>query len=248
METRAILDMEGDQLDDLLHAVETSFGIRFADEETARVQTAGDLHDMIMARLRGDGDRCATSMAFYRLRRGLIALGAAEKIVPGSPLPIEMKKVPKAYLRRLSALSSLDVRTGVIGWPGAIGMLMILGLVVLVLLALGQQSWPLLWVAVAMAVGATTLIVADRGRIPDGVASIGDLTRFAVARNHGRLVIEGAAARDGEVWSSVRGIVADVAEFLPESVGRDSRLFMPQSKSAACASASNALVAASTSS
>ncbi len=57
---------------ELVLATEDAFGIHISDEAFSGVTTAGDLCDLVSGLVDGkQSRRCLTSMAFYRIRRGL---------------------------------------------------------------------------------------------------------------------------------------------------------------------------------
>src|SRR5260370_12510030 len=76
---------------ELILAVEDAFQIHIADEEAGRMSTVGDLHSLVVSKLqRQDSNRCLTSAAFYRTRRGIIdTLGIDRREVrPATPLEV----------------------------------------------------------------------------------------------------------------------------------------------------------------
>ncbi|HEV7228406.1 hypothetical protein [Brevundimonas sp.] len=214
------LKLDGDTADELAGEVEAAFGVRFVNE-LADVVTVGDLHARLMDR-QGHGDgACATSMSFYRLRDALRKHGMADPITPSSPL-FTGRSSPRAFLRQIGIASGLrlDGPAGLIENIGVwIGMV---GFVAMVVSGIAR-SGGLLAVGMFLVLVAFGLGWLDKGRLPRGVLTVGDLARHAVSRNHGSLIVQGAAARDREVWASVQRIVAD-------GTGRDAGEIMAETR------------------
>lgn len=227
------LDLDGDSIDDLVDEVEDAFALRFAGDELLTVSTVGDLHDRIMARLRSDPGICATSMAFYRIRRALAAEGMEGRIRPDALLPADATVRPGRLLPRLGAASGLRGLHATASLIGAVGGWLILGVIVLLILAGAERAWPFVWAALALALVSAGFLALDRGRWPNGVRTVGDLARYAVAKNHGGLVAQGAAARENEVWSSLQIIAAELASLGPSEVQRTTTFFRRKADKAA---------------
>ena len=80
-----------DDLDgvELARDLEESFGVKFSDKEASACQTVGDIFRFLLARLPHQSskiDRCASAMAFYRLRTAVSARGVALRRTPATRL------------------------------------------------------------------------------------------------------------------------------------------------------------------
>lgn len=227
------LDLDGDSIDDLVDEVEEAFALRFAGDELLTVLTVGDLHDRVMARLRSDPGLCATSMAFYRIRRALAAEGQRGVVRPDTLLPTDTEARPRRLLPRLGTGSGLRGLYATAGWMGAVGGWLILGVIALIVIAWAERAWLFAWAALALAFASAGLLILDRGRWPNGMRTVGELAQYAVAKNHGGLVAQGAVARDNEVWSSLQIIASEFARLDPSEVQRNTTFFRKKANRAA---------------
>lgn len=65
---------------ELILAYEEAFGVRFTDEDAARIKTPRDVIDFVAARVSlADDVPCLEQRAFYRLRSALLNLSAVER-------------------------------------------------------------------------------------------------------------------------------------------------------------------------
>ena len=79
---------DGDDVE-ILSDIETAFGVQISDHEAERLNTLGNLHDLLVSKLNASDSRrsvCITAVSFYRLKRALIALTDIKDIRPGTPL------------------------------------------------------------------------------------------------------------------------------------------------------------------
>lgn len=121
---------------ELILAIEDGFQIHITDGEASAVTTVGNLHDLVVSRLEGQGSkRCLTSAAFYRTRRGIIeALGLPrEDVRPSTALEnILPENVRREQWRR--SQDSMSLKLPDLRHPGtsvstllAIGMMLTIG-------------------------------------------------------------------------------------------------------------------------
>src|ERR1700734_2776145 len=79
-------------LDDDLDGVEVVqdlkriFDIMVSRQEAARIFNVGEFHDLLLQKIPPDeaGGKCASAMAFYRIRRALRCLGHDHDLTPAS--------------------------------------------------------------------------------------------------------------------------------------------------------------------
>jgi hypothetical protein len=78
-------DMEPAEVVDELARV---FDVAISNEEAESILTVGDFYDLLLRKLvPGEGDgKCATAMAFYRIRRALRSLGYGQDLTPATDL------------------------------------------------------------------------------------------------------------------------------------------------------------------
>lgn len=227
---RESLDLVGDE--DLELVLEDVFDVRFSDDELMSMHTVGAIHDVLHARFPDRTGACETSMVFYRLRRGFLAMDAPGRIGPRSDLPRDFQERPKAMLLQLSKLTGLRLPyadggpLAAAGWAAA-AMAAIAGAVGAV-----TDVRAALWIAGAAAIVAVALGALDRGRLPKGVQTAGDLSRLAVPLNYGALIHAGARSDAAGLWAVLTETIADVLDIRPEEIGRETRIY-PAEKAAA---------------
>ncbi len=103
MERERHIGVDAEDWDYALLKVETSYGIKFQNNELAHVRTMGQLLDVIDAKIPGRNEHdCTSQQAFYRLRT---ALATQLNIDPGMILPDSMLDtvVPRKGRRRTIA-------------------------------------------------------------------------------------------------------------------------------------------------
>ncbi|MDP2411712.1 MAG: acyl carrier protein [Pseudolabrys sp.] len=77
---------DGDELDVIVD-VERTFGISVSVREAEELRNVGDLHDLIESRFGAERTKaCHSQIAFYALRRALVAMGAERHIAPVTPI------------------------------------------------------------------------------------------------------------------------------------------------------------------
>lgn len=208
---------------DLLEEVEEAFGIKVGDAEAERCETVGDLYAIVRTHS-PDWDarsgNCATSMAFYRIRR---SLGAADgrKIKPQSPL-LDGSASPFRLFKALNRKTGLRLPSAELTRPGEIGAyLFTLGLLGSVI-ALLNGAWVATLVAAFLALLAMLLIRQDPGKLPKGVVTVGDLARRAAALNSGKL--KGEGGRPVDRWAVLVALAAEHGVLPPGKIGPDTFL------------------------
>lgn len=227
---RESLDLVGDE--DLELLLEDVFDVRFSEDELIGMRTVGAIHDVLHARFPDRAGACETSMVFYRLRRGLAAMGAPERIGPRSDLPQDFHERPKAMLLQSSKQTGLRLPSAdggplaIAGWAAAV-LAVVVGAVSAV-----TDVRATLWIAGAAVIVAVALGVLDRGRLPKGLQTVGDLSRLAVPLNYGALIHAGARSDAAGLWVVLTETLADVLDIPPEEIGRETRIY-PANKAAA---------------
>lgn len=221
--TRESLDLVGDE--DLEDVIEDVFDVRFSDEELIGMHTVGAIHDVLHARFPDQAGTCETSMAFYRVRRGLLAMGGPERIGPRSDLPRDFQERPKAMLMQLSTLTGLRLPyahggpLATAGWAAAV-MAAVAGAAGAVTDLPGA-----LWIVGAAATVAIALIWLDPGRLPKDLRTVGDLSRLAASLNYGALIHAGARSDADGLWTVLTDTIADALDMRPEEIGRETRIY-----------------------
>lgn len=193
---------------ELVMALEDAFHISIADEDASAVVTVGDLHALVVSRLKGpDAKRCLTSAAFYRVRRGLVdALGVDRRSVrPSTPLrpmmPLASRRKLWSHVRQETALNLPELeRSNVVTLAHlALGV----ALTVIPGLRLGLDGgWLFALAIVGLLVGTslrrlTPMLALE---FPYRSETVGDLARGALPANYARLCAETGCSSPNEIW------------------------------------------------
>lgn len=190
----------------LFSAIVDSFGVSFP--RMVPWETLGEVHEALLARLpvSAQPGACATSMAFWRLRRvldGTAPQGA--RLTPATPLKAVVNgEPPRRFFARLKCETGLELGRAGMGWTGCLGVTcMILGTIT----GMTVHSQLVGWGSVAGGVG---MMLLDQGSY--GASTLGGLARKLARANAGRLIREGADARPQTVWRTLCEIVAEETE------------------------------------
>lgn len=217
---------------ELILAVEDSFQIHIADEEANTLSTVGDLHKLVVAKLRGqDTKRCLTSAAFYRTRRGIVETLAIDrrKIKPSTPLEAilppssrrkawqDIQAATKLKLPDLEHSTSTTMTLLTIGIaaaiaPGLYARIGFVGLVVLFFIGL---------VLGALLMKCSPSLAVE---FPNNDATVGDLARDVLAVNHARLVEEVGGWNNKDVWDSLCRVIVIETSVAPEQITPEARI------------------------
>jgi hypothetical protein len=221
--------------------VERAFDINFLPEELEKIVTVGEFYDLLLTKIPpSDADKkCASAMAFYRIRSALRRLGLGGHLgghlTPASDMRVLERGGTKANIRKLEAWCGLDLPYPV---PTRAGVIAALGVFVAIVAAtvlavsfvpnglLGFASMALGFFA-ALAAASGILNGVDPGKLPADCGTLGDLSRKAAAMNYGRLVKMGARHRDADVWENLTELLScyelPKAEITRETVFLQSR-------------------------
>lgn len=218
----AVLGLVGDGDDvDLLVSVEQAFGVTFGDE-VQDWHTVGDMHAAVLRLLppTDTAGRCATAMAFYRLRHELRRVSGVHAIVPATPLREAAGAVPPREFRtRFGHAGFQDhagvTRVGCWGWAGWL-LLAISALMPFV----GLLPWTVL------AILGAVLVVRDPLRFRD--AAVGQIAREVAARNARRLMDAGADRRPQAVWTALAAVVGMDTGVLAKAITPGTRFYPPR--------------------
>ncbi len=212
-------------------AVERAFDIKISDHEASAVRTLGDLHDLVTSKLDGaGGDKCRTSLAFYRVRRCLRAVVGDADICPDTALRAIWQGSPKTLFARAQAHSELRLEglssTG-IGGCGA--MLILAAAASPALLIVKLNGWLVLSLAIGLAAVGYALLRLDPLSFEPKMVTVGDLARRTATQNYGALVRMGGRSDSQSVWDSLVEIAASESENLPaEKIQRSTLILQSQ--------------------
>jgi len=202
---------------ELFLAVEEGFQIHIEDEEASRACTVGDLHELVMSKLRGvASNRCFTSAAFYQTRRGIVELlGISRReIRPSTKLAAlfqedtrrnrwcRMQEVTGMRMPPL-VCSSSTVTTFAVG-----GLILGTGGAACIHARVAG-------VGLAAFVGLIIGLVALRFlpgfalAFPNREETVGDLARDVLALNQAQFATEVGGWNDREVWETLCRIIVN---------------------------------------
>ncbi len=228
-----------DDVDDveLIEDIEASFGVTFSGEETVTWFTVGDIFESLRRRFPDTavaGEKCATSMAFYRLRRAIPERQDTSRLRPHTPLESLTQLSAKEWLRLLGNRSGLRLPRYVLSWRGMIGVYMIVASVITAFgLLLGAARMGEAWLGLAPFVLAgigVMLIRVDGGVFPKGCKTLGELARRVVTMNFGYFLAEGADPREGGLWTALVDLLAQHTQLPKLEIASDTWLLHRQSK------------------
>jgi hypothetical protein len=226
---------DGDDLE-IIQTLEEVFEIAFSDGELKALRNVGDLHDLILQKVpRASGARkCASAMAFYRLRRALTASRPDLRITQATEMAGFSEASLKLFFRRLSQQTGFRLAGPAHTWVGYVGETCLLFplMAILPLLAWSAivQPVPLLFVGLAGSfVLGLILVRFDPGRL---VGTVGSLAREAARANYGRLMKQGARGGDHEIWLILVEALIQESRLGPREVTRETVFFRSQLKTA----------------
>jgi hypothetical protein len=211
------------EVEDVIKAIEASFDVKFQGE----LDDNSNLDDVFRAlRSRFDiaiSSRCFTSIAFWRLRRAMMELLGLPKnsITPSAPIDTLIPVRRRELWHALSEASGLKLPG--LEYQSSIGQAIFwvsFAPVIIVGLAGKSGRW-LAAGAIAIPVTATSLFALLRplaSSIPVNIYNVGDLARFAVALNFGKLVKQIGPSRDHELTEAIRHVVGDLTGVEPHSL------------------------------
>ena len=218
-------------------ATEKEFEIAFDDAELSRIRTVGEFHEIVLRELRlkqphGTGDPtpktvCASSRAFYRLRKALIDSGVARRkdVAPKASLesliPRENRRAAwgeVAHLMRckLPRLERTNVLCGV--------LLSAAACIVLAPLAFGfiQLGSGAVW---WLALSAPGLLILFR-KLSESRAlefqaecqTVEGLVGWLTTKQRPRFAQSERAWTDSEVWETIRRLLVEMQGLEPEQI------------------------------
>ncbi|GGB58424.1 DUF3817 domain-containing protein [Blastomonas aquatica] len=218
---------------DLIEEVEKVFEFTVSKDEAERCATVGDLYSVICAHAPdwdAQSGKCASSMTFYRFRRSLDA-DRQRSITPRTSL--ECSDNPHQLFKRLSRETDLrlpSTRMTPIGMVG--GFIFSGGLIAaVVLLLIGR--WEVAFLAFVISLIGLLPVYADRGELPSGIVTVGDLVRRTAPLNARKLQAYGG--RPSDRWSILASLAAEHGELEAEQIGPATFLHRKSMEQAAAA-------------
>ena len=226
---------DGDEID-AVRSLEKTFEISFSNEELEALTNVGSLHDLLLQKISraNDQGKCASAMAFYRLRRALSASHPGVEIAPATEMKTLHAPFIKEFFRGLEEQTGLRLGGPVHTWIGSLGIACLLLPFMLILPFVVIQQFvrlpPYLWAGLVCSLPIGLFLCwLDPGHL---IGTVGDLARKAARLNYGRLMKQGAKGRDVEIWSLLAETLTDESRLEPEEVTPETVFFRSQLKAA----------------
>lgn len=222
---------------ELVMRIEERFGIAIPDEEASTIETAGDLYKLVLSKLRGvKTDRCLTSAAFYRVRRGFVdGLGISRrKIAPSlvleTILPRKSRRGKWQLLQQAAPVEIPDLQfpKSVVTFIAGIGTLLAGSLLAATFFnqRISNGSlvlWGLLGIAAVMFL-LTKLCTPLAVAFPNHVATVGYLAKGVLSRNYQQLAASISGYNEADVWEALQRIIADQIGVANDKVTLEARI------------------------
>jgi hypothetical protein len=209
-----------DDLDsvELLIAIERAFDVKITDQDAATVSTMGDLYDVVMSKLEGaGGEKCRTSMAFYRVRRAFKAVLGDIDIRPDTALNAIWNRSPKLLFARtqrhcdlrLASLTSTDIS----GFGALLIVAVIFGAPILLIAKV--NGWLILALAGGLGAAGFTLTRLDPLAFGPTMVTVSDLARRTATQNYGALISLGGRSDAKAIWVALVEVAGAFSEPAP---------------------------------
>jgi hypothetical protein len=225
-----------DDLDgvELVQNLEKAFEIQIADSEAESILTVGQLYDLLLQKIPANESnrKCASAMAFYRLKRALKGLGY-EAPSPSTGLSFLEGRGAKISFKKLEHETGLRLPRPELSYGGFFGCLAV---VIIFCVVLGFSAFLHrryfsgingFTVVVVFIVVGWGILYFDPGKLPKSCSTLGGLARKVAALNYGRFIKTGANHRDSEIWNNLLELLSEYA--LPKSeIGRDTYFLQSQ--------------------
>jgi hypothetical protein len=227
------LKLIGEDTSYLLCMIESSFGVKFTEDEFVKAKTIGELAQCIFSKLEHPlSEKCLSAVVFYQLRRTFVRLFdiSRAKITPETPLRELMPwKDRKRRWRQMQ--EHLRVVLPELRWP-----LWLVALSLAVVISVFTLGWTRLVSLAGSAAGVLTVLggflalafllklLAPLARhFPRSCESFGDLVKLTLARNYAGIASEYGVSSKREVLLLLRQLIAaeesiDVEEILPDTL------------------------------
>lgn len=212
MATKALYSDSVDGVDALID-IEKVFDVTIPDDQAENMLKVGDLYDYLNElHPAPDGEKCITSMAFYRIRKSLKPLTHETELKPNTPLSHFIDETPKVFwasLKQSSQLNLPHLGNTKLGYAA-----LYLGLLTfcMFLFSLFLLPLPLLLMFLAGLIFACILVIKnDPLELPQNIVNIGDLAKETSRINYGELTKAGARTDDDLRWSILTQLLAAIS-------------------------------------
>jgi len=216
--------------------IEKAFGVKIENREAEAILNVGQMYDLLLRKIPpnvADG-KCASAMAFYRLRRAIADVGNEKKFLPNTDLSFLEKGRTKTSYKRLEKLTSLRLPALEVSPTAGVGCLLsVCAFVVIAVLGLTHViNWPGWTMLMALGAGIAVLYV-DPGRIPTECRTLSGLAEKAAALNYGKFIKLGASHREQDIWTNLARVLAERTNLPEGEITRETFFLQSQLKKAA---------------
>jgi acyl carrier protein len=230
-----------DDLDgvELVQNLEKAFEIEISNAEAESTLTVGQLYDLLLTKIpANESDRkCASAMAFYRVRRALRNLAQGSALTPSASILFLEERSAKATFEQLERDTGLQMPQLEISYRGTLGCLTV-AVAFCAILGFATFFHPgFVSVVNVFALVVTSIAVGwgilhfDSRKLPKSCSTLGGLATKVAALNYGRLSKMGASHSDNEIWKNLLELLSEYA--LPKSeIGRGTFFLQSQLRNA----------------
>ena len=216
---------------ELVMNVEEAFDIRIDDSDAEHLQTVGELHDYIVARITmARTGTCLTASTFYKIKNGLHDCGVIERFSPSSKLTDFFPKTDRREFW-VKLQDSTELR-----FPNLVRPNWVVNLATIVTLALSigvalilmgdsaPEFWfPLIGVFCILGFGLFFAMISEpmATEIDTSFSSFRGLSERALALNAGKINNEHGPLGNNDVWVILREIIVDTLGVDHDEITRD---------------------------
>jgi len=199
-----------DDLDDveLLQSLEQTFALRFSQSDAGTFYKVEDIYGFLRDHVEANGldKRCATSLAFYRLRRALGHRVSGEVLRPSIELAPFAGRSANRLFQKLAHETGLRMPRANSGWIANVGALLCLA-ALLAILPAAILGWSY-WIPVSLFAAAIAAMKNDPGKLPTDCRTLGDLSERVAGLNFAQMQKLGARTRDKDIWNAMVEVMA----------------------------------------
>ena len=216
---------------ELVMSVEEAFEIQIDDQDAEHIQTVGELHDYIVARITmARTGTCLTASTFYRIKNGLNECGVNERFGPSSKLaeifPDTNRRDFWAKLQDSIELRFPDlVRPNwVVNLATIVTLALSIGVAYLLMGDSAPEFWfPLIGILSLFGFGLFAAKISEpmATEFDTSFASFRGLAERALALNAGKINNEYGPLGNNDVWVVLREIIVDTLGVDHDEIKRD---------------------------
>jgi hypothetical protein len=224
----------GEDTCELVHTIEDSFGVKFAEDELIHARTVGAMAQIIFKKVKQPaGPQCLSAITFYKLRRAFMEMFGTPraKMSPATSLYELMPwKTRREQWRSLQ--DYLNFVLPQLTWPA--------WLMGIALVFTGSTLYFLFGLKLLRGIGSASVLVGIVGFIallvpvclvlnpiarefPRGCVTLGDLTKLVLARNYGKVAARHGMSSEREVIQLLLFLVAEETATDIQKLSSDTR-------------------------